>query len=103
MASTSRTIVVEVAYATAARQMIYKLHVAGGTTVEQAIRLSGVLEAFPEIDLSRQALGVFGERVRPDDRLHPGDRIEIYRPLVADSKQARKRRAAASAGPPRRR
>jgi putative ubiquitin-RnfH superfamily antitoxin RatB of RatAB toxin-antitoxin module len=94
-----RTVMVEVAYATPARQVIYRLPVATGTTMEEAIRLSGVLEAFPEIDLMRTAIGVFGEPARLDDRVGPDDRIEIYRSLIADPKQARRRRATRSKKP----
>lgn len=90
---------VEVAYAIPARQVIYKLRVATGTTMEEAIQLSGVLEAFPEIDLTHTAIGVFGEPARLDDRVGPDDRIEIYRSLNADPKQARRHRATRSKRP----
>ncbi len=61
--------------------------------MEQAIRESGMLREFPEIDLARNAVGVFGERVALDSPLRDGDRVEIYRPLALDPKQARRRRA----------
>jgi putative ubiquitin-RnfH superfamily antitoxin RatB of RatAB toxin-antitoxin module len=85
---------VEVAYATPSRQEVIEVAVSPGATVEQAIRASGLLERFPEIDLARQHVGIFGERVRLSDPLRDRDRVEIYRPLIADPKQARRERAA---------
>jgi putative ubiquitin-RnfH superfamily antitoxin RatB of RatAB toxin-antitoxin module len=85
---------VEVAYAGPTGQAVVALDVPAGTTVEQAVRASGLPARFPEIDRSRQALGVFGERVSPDRLLEEGDRVEIYRPLIADPKEARRRKAA---------
>jgi hypothetical protein len=84
---------VEVAYGTPARQLIRALQVAPGTTVEETIRASGILEEFPEIDLARQAVGVYGERVTLADCVRDGDRVEIYRGLLADPKEARRQRA----------
>lgn len=86
---------VEVAYATPEKQLILKLTVPGNATLEDAIRASGILEAFPEIDLATARVGVFGKPGKPGDSLHPGDRVEIYRPLIADPKEVRKQRAAA--------
>lgn len=63
-----------------------------GTTVEQVIRESGILESFPEIDLSYRQVGIFGEIVSLQDPVHDGDRVEIYRALLADPKEIRKRR-----------
>ena len=88
---------VEVVYATPSRQARYPLRIAPGATVDDAIRASGVLEAFPEIDLARNRVGVFGRLVRPDQALRDGDRVEIYRPLTADPKEARRKRAATRA------
>jgi putative ubiquitin-RnfH superfamily antitoxin RatB of RatAB toxin-antitoxin module len=85
---------VEVAYASPSRQEVIEIGVPPGATVEQAIRASGILERFPEIDVTRQRVGVFGEIARLDDPVHDGDRVEIYRPLIADPKQARRQRAA---------
>jgi putative ubiquitin-RnfH superfamily antitoxin RatB of RatAB toxin-antitoxin module len=85
---------VEVAYALPEKQVILKLMVEPDSTLESAIRASGVLEQFPEIDLGRNKVGVFGKPGKLDDVLHPGDRVEIYRPLIADPKEVRKRRAA---------
>jgi putative ubiquitin-RnfH superfamily antitoxin RatB of RatAB toxin-antitoxin module len=84
---------VEVAYARPDTQWLIPLEVALGTQLEQAIRLSGILEKCPEIDLSTNKVGIFGKLSTLERRLQQGDRVEIYRPLVADPKQARKRRA----------
>ncbi len=85
---------VEVAYATPLRQEVIDVAIRPGATVEQAIRESGILARFTEIDLSRQRVGIFGEIARLQDPVRDGDRIEIYRPLLADPKEARSRRAA---------
>lgn len=85
---------VEVAYALPEKQVILKLAVAPDATLESVIRTSGILEQFPDIDLGRNKVGVFGKPARLDDTLHPGDRVEIYRPLIADPKEVRKKRAA---------
>lgn len=85
---------VEVVYATPSRQARYPLRVAPGATVDDAIRASGVLADFPEIDLARNRVGVFGRLARPGQPLRDGDRVEIYRPLTADPKAARRLRAA---------
>ncbi len=84
---------VEVVYAGLRRQACYVLSVAQGTTVAEAIHSSGVLEAFSEIDLARQRVGVHGKLVRLAQVLRDGDRVEIYRPLSADPKDARRKRA----------
>ena len=88
----AKLISVEVAFATSARQVLLPVVVSRDATVEQAIRRSGILHEFPEIDLSVHPVGIFGERVQLDAALAPGDRIEIYRPLSADPKQMRRRR-----------
>jgi hypothetical protein len=85
---------VEVAYARPDEQVILALQVPDGSTIEDAIRRSGVLERFPEIDLATNKVGVFGKVGKLDQELAPGDRVEIYRPLIADPKEARKQRAA---------
>ena len=86
---------VTLAYATPQQQIVLALRVPVGSTLEQAIRGSGVLERFTEIDLSINPVGVFGELANLDDPAHSGERIEIYRALLADPKLARRRRAAA--------
>jgi putative ubiquitin-RnfH superfamily antitoxin RatB of RatAB toxin-antitoxin module len=84
---------VEVAYARPDVQVIIPLRVPPGCSVEDAIRRSRVLEKFPEVDLGAQRVGIFGRLVELKHRLRAGDRVEIYRPLVADPKEARKKRA----------
>ena len=86
---------VTVAYATPQLQVLIPLRVPAGSTLEQAIRGSGILEQCTEIDLAINPVGVFGELANLDDPVHTGERIEIYRALVADPKLARRRRAAA--------
>ena len=88
---------VVVAYATPGREFIKLLDVAPGTTIVQAIEASGVLEAFPDINLATQPVGIYGKKKPPETVLRPRDRIEIYRPLVADPKDSRRRRAAKKA------
>ena len=85
---------VEVAYARPDTQMILPVKVHADATIEEAIRHSGILEAFPEIDLGRNKVGVFGKLAKLSGSLRPGDRIEIYRPLIADPKEIRRQRAA---------
>ena len=85
---------VEVAYATPACQEAIAVVVRPGMTIEQAIRQSGILARFPEIDLARNPVGVFGELAGLRDPVRDRDRVEIYRPLIADPKAARKQRAA---------
>jgi len=84
---------VEVAYALPNEQIVHVVEGEPGLTVEQAIRQSGILEAHPEIDLGSNKVGVFGKAAKLDAVLYPGDRVEIYRPLIADPKEARKKRA----------
>ena len=84
---------VEVVYSLPAHQHRIRLRVSAGTTVAQAIDQSGVRARFPEIDPANVKVGIFARRVPPDAEVHAGDRIEIYRPLVADPKSARRARA----------
>ncbi len=84
---------IEVAYATPQLQTVLEVQMPDGATVGDAIRASGVLERFPEIDLVQTAVGIFGERAALEATVRDGDRVEIYRPLVADPKEARRRRA----------
>lgn len=85
---------VEVAYALPDKQVTMALVVEPEATLEQVIRASGILEQFPEINLAHNKVGVFGKLGKLTDMLHPGDRVEIYRPLIADPKVVRKQRAA---------
>ncbi len=84
---------IEVAYATPQRQKILSLEVPTGCTVREAILASGIIESFPEIDLKQQAVGVFSKLVTLETALEEHDRIEIYRELIADPKEARRQRA----------
>lgn len=93
-------IAVVVAYAPSADdQRLVRLRVPRGASVEDAIRASGLLAAFPAIDLAHQAVGIFGERVPLTRCVEEGERVEIYRPLIADPKEARRRRARARGRP----
>lgn len=93
MDSDERKIAVEVVYALPGEQLLIELSVAPGSTARGAIEQSGILARFPEIDSDHQALGIFGKAVNADTVLRAGDRVEIYRPLIAEPKEARRRRA----------
>ena len=83
-----------VAYALPNREFLQPMQVAPGTTIGQAIEQSGVLQAFPDINLVTQPVGIYGKKKTLDTVLRALDRIEIYRPLVADPKDSRRKRAA---------
>lgn len=85
---------VEVAYALPQEQVIIPLDVAVGTTVQEAIERSGILQQFMDIDLKSNKVGVFGKLTKLDTVLKANDRVEIYRPLIADPKEVRRQRAA---------
>lgn len=85
---------IEVAYAKPARQELVELKLPLGSTVQQAIEASGLLQRYPEIDLAKAKLGIYGKLAKPDTKLREKDRVEIYRPLIADPKEVRKQRAA---------
>lgn len=89
---------VQVCYASAGAVWMKDLVVEQGATIEQAIAQSGVLAAMPEIDLAVQPVGLYGKKRPLDTVLREHDRIEIYRPLVADPKESRRRRADKKAG-----
>ena len=84
---------VEVAYALPDQQVILTLNVPAGTNVEEIIKRSGILERFPEIDLTQNKIGVFSKLTKLDALLRNKDRVEIYRPLIADPKEVRRKRA----------
>ncbi|MEQ1484212.1 RnfH family protein [Methyloglobulus sp.] len=86
-------IAVEVAYAKPEEQTIVTINVPQGTTLEQAVKLSGLLVRFPEINCSELRLGIFGVTSKPEQNVKQGDRVEIYRPLIHDPKEARRQRA----------
>ncbi|MEO8134323.1 MAG: RnfH family protein [Betaproteobacteria bacterium] len=85
---------VEVAYALPERQTLLALDVPAGTTVEAAVALSGIRKLHPDIDLASQRIGIFGRFVAKERAVDAGDRIEIYRPLIADPKASRHARVA---------
>ena len=89
----AETVNSEIAYGTAEKQFLQSLRVPEGTTARRAVLQSGLAAAFPEADLAAP-LGIFGKRVADDTPLLGGERVELYRPLLIDPKEARRRRAA---------
>jgi len=90
----SDSINVDVCYALRDRQEIVHLRLPEGCTVQRAIEASGLLQKHPEIDLAKgNKLGIFAKLVKPDAVLRDKDRVEIYRPLIADPKEVRRKRA----------
>jgi len=90
----SQELTIEVAYALPDKQVIIPIKAREGVTAEQAILVSGVLQQFPDIDLKINKIGVFGKVAKLDAQLRDKDRVEIYRPLIADPKEVRRKRAA---------
>jgi uncharacterized protein len=90
----AETIRVEVVYARPELQEVARLSLPEGSTVAQAIEASGLLAKHPEIDLAKNKLGVYAKLAKADTPLRDSDRVEIYRPLIADPKEVRKQRAA---------
>lgn len=88
-----RAITVEVVHAGTAGQILRRVELAAGSTVMQAIEASGIVEMLPRGALDPRRLGIFARKVAPDQPVHDGDRIEIYRPLLLDPMEARRRRA----------
>jgi putative ubiquitin-RnfH superfamily antitoxin RatB of RatAB toxin-antitoxin module len=86
-------ITVEVSYALPGQQVILAVQVDEGTTIEQAVSASGVREKFPDINLAVNKVGIFGKLSKLDTVLRDRDRVEIYRPLIADPKEVRRQRA----------
>jgi len=93
MAKDVATNQIEVVYGVPEKQRILTIITAKNTTVEQAIVESGMLSLFDEIDLTKNKVGIWNRAAKLTDTLEEGDRIEIYRPLLADPKEVRKRRA----------
>ncbi len=89
-------ITVTVVYALPDRATEIEVRLEPGATVAEAIERSGIAARLPDVDVAAAPVGVFGKRVRRDMPLASGDRVEIYRPLVADPKTARRRRARAA-------
>lgn len=84
---------VEVVYALPTEQVVFKLAVKAEQTVQEIIQQSGVLERYPDIDLDVNKVGVFSRNIKLDATIRDKDRIEIYRPLLADPKEIRRKRA----------
>ena len=91
--ASSENINIEIAYGTPGESVILTVNVPYGSTIMQGIEHSGILEKYPEIDLTRNKVGIFSKLKPLDETLNEGDRIEIYRPLIADPKDARRSRA----------
>lgn len=91
---------IQVCYAHPDQHFLRDLTVEAGTTLEQAVRLSGVLQAWPEIDLATMAVGIYAKKMTLATVLREHDRIELYRPLIADPKHARRRRRNPAAAAP---
>ena len=89
----SDNINIEVVYALPSEQILLRKSVPAGTSVAEGVRLSGMLDKHPEIDLDRNKLGIFGKLTKADAVVRDKDRIEIYRPLIADPKEVRRKRA----------
>ena len=88
---------IEIAYALPERYYLKSFQVDEGITVQTVITQSGILSQFPEIDLSTNKIGIFSRPIKLTDVLKEGERIEIYRPLLADPKEIRRKRAAEQA------
>lgn len=88
---------IEVVHAGVDRQLLRAVEVPAGSTVQQALLISGVGNEFPELDLTQCPVGIFGKAVSQARIVEQGDRIEIYRPLLADPKEIRRLRAAKAA------
>jgi len=100
MTDTHSEITVEVAFALPDKQVLKELKVAAGTTALEAVKQSGVLELFPEIDIDKTQMGIFSQVLGTKGLEEPAkyqlknrDRVELYRPLIADPKEVRRRRA----------
>ena len=91
----SESLNIEIVYALPHEQTLLRMQVPVGCTVTAAIKMSGILNKYPTIDLAVNKLGIFGKLVKPDTILREQDRIEIYRPLLADPKEIRRQRTQA--------
>lgn len=85
---------IEVCYALADKQELVRVRLPEGATLGQALEASGLLAKYPEIDLKKNKFGIYAKLSKVDASLRDHDRVEIYRPLIADSKEVRKQRAA---------
>ena len=93
MRKMAESLSIEIAYALPQKQELVQLKLPAGSTVQQAIEASGLKQKHPEIDLAKNKVGVFGKLSKLDAPLRDRDRVEIYRPLIADPKEVRKKRA----------
>ena len=89
----NKLINVEVLYALPHEQTMLDVKIPQGKTVEEAIKMSGILEKYPKIDLAGNKVGIFSKLSKLDTVLRDRDRVEIYRPLIADPKEIRRKRA----------
>lgn len=94
---------VEVVFARPDCQRLVMVPLGVGMTALEAVQSSGLLAEFPELDAASLALGIYGRRVEGSQRLRPGDRVEIYRPLRIDPRAARRQAAASEGGRVKRR
>jgi len=85
---------IEVCYALPAKQELVRVKLPAGATLAQAVEASGLLHKYPEIDLKKNKFGIYAKLSKADALLRDRDRVEIYRPLIADPKEVRKQRAA---------
>ncbi len=91
---TDQTVInIEVVYALPDEQILVPLSLSRGVTVEEAIRQSGLMDKFPEIDLAANKVGIWNKASELTAVLRDKDRVEIYRPLIADPKEVRRKRA----------
>jgi putative ubiquitin-RnfH superfamily antitoxin RatB of RatAB toxin-antitoxin module len=90
----AESIQIEVTYAKADRQDVVRLKLPEGSTIQQAVEASGLTQRYPEIDLAKTKVGIYGKLGKMDTVVRERDRVEIYRPLIADPKEVRKQRAA---------
>ncbi|CDL81224.1 RnfH family protein [Xenorhabdus szentirmaii] len=84
---------IEIVYALPERQYLYNVKLPRGSTIEQAIESSGLLALRDDIDLTKNKVGIYSRPAKLTDTLEEGDRVEIYRPLIADPKEMRRKRA----------
>lgn len=91
--SNAPSVWVEVAYATPRKQSILRVEVPAGCTVAQAIERSGIRQEFPDLQVDADTVGIFSHKVPMEQVVQEGDRVEIYRPLLAEPREARRRRA----------
>jgi len=91
--SNTNLLTIELIYALPDEQTLLVIEVPEGTNVQEAIDKSGILAKYPEIDLDKTKVGIFSKVTKLDEKLRDGDRIEIYRPLIADPKEMRRKKA----------